>query len=115
MREGDDGPIKIGTAVNPSSRLKELQGGNPRPLQLLGYFPGDARLEYRLHKHFAEWRIRGEWFSPDAPGLQRAVVAAGGIARAIEAELDAISTPLIRELFIALELDMSILDRAVAR
>jgi hypothetical protein len=46
-------------------RLIELQGGNPRPLRVLGVQP-DAREsdELRLLNTFAAHRMKGEWFAP---------------------------------------------------
>ena len=63
--EADDGPIKIGHALNPATRVKSLQAGHPRELVLLGQIRSDdANLaEKALHKQLASSRIRGEWFS----------------------------------------------------
>ena len=73
---GDEGAIKIGFAAHPEIRMENLQSGNPRQLILLGsYRRRDARAEERrLHRQFAAYRIRGEWFR-DSPEL-RAVIAA---------------------------------------
>jgi hypothetical protein len=54
--------VKIGTAVNVTSRFNTLQIGNPDPLCLLGAIPGDEILEKALHRRFKHLRIRGEWF-----------------------------------------------------
>lgn len=59
--------FKIGVAANPSSRLRELQTGSPRPLALLiaDWFNtrGEAaRVERRAHQYLAEYTARGEWF-----------------------------------------------------
>lgn len=63
------GPVKIGLARDPWSRLKELQVGNAEPLELLGHTPAcDARsLEQELHRRFSDSHKRGEWFdvTPD--------------------------------------------------
>lgn len=70
IQHGDDGPVKIGKAFDPSARLIELQCGNPFPLELRGVVVAADRTEERLH---ALWRghcIRGEWF-----GAQDRIIA----------------------------------------
>jgi len=61
----DGGPIKIGVAANPTTRLVGLQTGSPVSLRLLATVDaGGARLEHQLHAHFAASRSHGEWFRP---------------------------------------------------
>lgn len=60
IRSGDH--IKIGYATNVADRIRELQVGNPTPLQLLGVMPAARPDEKRLHGQFAQTRIVGEWF-----------------------------------------------------
>lgn len=68
--QAGDGPVKIGsTHGDPNRRLKELQTGSSEPLRLLGTLDG-AEWERELHERFAEWRLHGEWFDADAPGLR---------------------------------------------
>jgi hypothetical protein len=62
------GPIKIGKAEEPLSRLAELQQGSPIELCILATTAGGLKLERALHARFAEFRIHGEWFQP-APVL----------------------------------------------
>lgn len=71
VQDGD--AIKIGTAVNPPSRFKSLQVGNPRELKMLGYYRCPQTDEGKLHKQFLSHWIRGEWFR-DNPEL-RALIA----------------------------------------
>lgn len=71
-----NGPVKIGIALNPSSRLMELQTGNPYLLLLRGYRAGGVDLERELHKRFESWRLNGEWFDADAPGLDEEMAIA---------------------------------------
>lgn len=61
---GDDGPLKIGIAVDPQRRLSELRIGCPYPMQLLGYSPDidPDMAERRLHAAHWKRRIHGEWF-----------------------------------------------------
>ena len=61
---GDNGPIKIGTSVNPDRRLFEYRIGCPYPLKFIGVMNGNRHLEKRLHKMFAEFNIQREWFEP---------------------------------------------------
>lgn len=57
-----DGPVKIGRAIDPKTRMRDLQIGNPWPLTLLYTEPNAGHLEPMLHRHFASNRIGGEWF-----------------------------------------------------
>jgi hypothetical protein len=54
--------VKIGNSVDPHGRLAEIQLGCPLPVVLEAIMPGNASEEFRLHRWFAEERIRGEWF-----------------------------------------------------
>lgn len=61
----EGGPIKIGWSVDPDKRLKELQGGNPKELKLIGIEAGDMQHERELHGRFRDHRMFGEWFMPE--------------------------------------------------
>lgn len=76
IQEGDDGPIKIGHAKHPADRIRALQIGNPRALNLLAAFPGYVRDEIALHKQLAPHNIRSEWFTP-CPEVLAEVAKAG--------------------------------------
>jgi DNA-binding transcriptional regulator YdaS (Cro superfamily) len=102
VRAGD-GPVKIGWAVSPKSRLKQLQTAHPESLSILRVVDGDTRAEKWFQRRFAAQRIRGEWYKfseemltvelgqgkigiidkfngyNDSP-LSRAIKAAGGLA-----------------------------------
>lgn len=56
--------IKIGVAVQPVDRLRQLQIGNVRKLELVDWAPATARLEEFFHRLLDSHRIRGEWFRP---------------------------------------------------
>lgn len=58
------GPIKIGMALDPEERLKELQVAYPYRLRLTHTIEGGRARELALHKRFAEHRLAGEWFEP---------------------------------------------------
>jgi len=62
--DGEDGPIKIGTAIDVEKRLVGLQCASPWPLRLLAVMEGGSGLETRLHRDLRSHRIRGEWFHP---------------------------------------------------
>lgn len=61
----DDGRYtKVGVGHHPERRLRTMQTGNARELELLGTWPGGAALEQYLHRQFDTLgrRVRGEWF-----------------------------------------------------
>jgi excisionase family DNA binding protein len=64
---GDHGPIKIGRAMNPEGRLRDLQCGYPYELKILAACEGSAGVEQGYHRQFASCRLSGEWFerTPD--------------------------------------------------
>lgn len=64
---GEAGPVKIGHAKDPTGRLRELQTASPEPLVLLATLPGGRPVEGQMHKWFASYHLRGEWFRPAAP------------------------------------------------
>ena len=55
--------IKIGTANNPKTRLKELQTGNARPLSIIKSIKGSFAIENAFHYKYKEYRVSGEWFN----------------------------------------------------
>ena len=62
----DDGDfIKIGWAVDPETRWRDLQTGSARHHQLLGSTPGTLLDERNLHRKFAHLKHRGEWFKKE--------------------------------------------------
>lgn len=60
------GAIKIGTTLNPVARMQSLQTGFPEELKLLAIIPGDAGRERKIHEYFGKFRLKGEWFKPEA-------------------------------------------------
>lgn len=65
IQAGDAGPVKIGMAVSPANRLRDLQIAHYEDLTLRRLFEGHAAEEALLHVHFAHLHIRGEWYRPD--------------------------------------------------
>lgn len=63
IQAGAGGPVKIGVAIDVSSRLRELQVANAAELQVLRVLDGGLTGEQWLHREFSDQRIRGEWFA----------------------------------------------------
>lgn len=61
----DSGRIKIGRSKDPSSRLKQIQTGNPNTLKLgmVKERAYSSKFESWLHREFSANRLNGEWFS----------------------------------------------------
>ena len=67
IRDGADGPIKIGYTTRPMKhRLAELQSATHRQLVVQAVVPGTREAESQLHDRFTVWRLSGEWFGPCA-------------------------------------------------
>lgn len=64
----DDGYIKIGLSADPWRRLASFQTSHHNELELLAVMPGGADLEAGLHRAFAQYAKRGEWFE-ESPAL----------------------------------------------
>jgi len=62
IRAGEEGPVKIGWAVDPQQRLAVLQTAHHEELVLLRVLDGEQPEERQLHRRFGPHRIRGEWF-----------------------------------------------------
>lgn len=68
IQQGVNGSVKIGVADNIESRLKSLQTASPVKLNLIASIGCKGRLqaydlEGQMHKKFAAYRLKGEWFS----------------------------------------------------
>lgn len=59
---GRSGPIKIGWSRNPEKRFRQIQENHPHQLWIVGLLPGTLADEKKLHRRFANARVRGEWF-----------------------------------------------------
>lgn len=62
----DGGLIKIGIAMNPVVRLKDMQVGSPMRLHILATCPGDTDDAHSLHWRFKGYHRHGEWHDPGA-------------------------------------------------
>lgn len=59
-----DGHVKIGVSNCIGGRLKTLATSHHKDLTLLAAIANPPRsLERELHRHFARYRVRGEWFT----------------------------------------------------
>jgi len=56
-----NGLCKIGLSIDAVKRERTLQGEEPE-VELIKTFKGGFELERMIHSHFAEKRVRGEWF-----------------------------------------------------
>lgn len=72
----DDGPFKIGWALDPQKRLAELQTACPYKLVLRHVRSGDKALEGQLHRQLASQRLSGEWFAPEEETLPASLAEA---------------------------------------
>lgn len=66
IQAGDQGPIKIGFAINPKNRISQLQTANPKKLRILKIINGGSDTEREIHKRLSAYRMNGEWFQPCA-------------------------------------------------
>lgn len=92
LREDGGGEVKIGwtKASDADPRRLQLQTGNPRPLVLMGTIPGTLAQEGEIHKQFAEYRIRNEWFqaAPELLAAIRMMMLMQGEPMPLKQELD---------------------------
>ncbi|CCJ07032.1 Hypothetical protein BN69_1581 [Methylocystis sp. SC2] len=60
---GYDHYVKIGfSAASRGARILSLQTSAPKEIKVYKYLPGDIALERALHRKFARYRLKGEWF-----------------------------------------------------
>jgi len=57
-----DDLVKIGWSKDPWRRLVKLRSDNAGECAMLGIVPGTQADECALHRRFAGYRVRGEWF-----------------------------------------------------
>lgn len=59
-----EGPLKIGIAANPQSRVRHLQTGAARKIDIywVGMCPMGRDWEQKMHRVLEPWRLKGEWF-----------------------------------------------------
>lgn len=64
IRASEGGPIKIGTTIRLSRRLKQLMAEFDCGLELLAVMDGNRDEEQALHRRFGHLRVVNEWFEP---------------------------------------------------
>lgn len=64
LRRPEGGPIKIGTTVCLSRRLKELAAEHGCTFEVLAVVDGSRPEERELHQRFSGLRVVNEWFEP---------------------------------------------------
>jgi len=74
IRAGLTGPVKIGSAVDPVVRIKDLQVAHYESLVLIKLWEGGKAEELALQARFADLHIRGEWY-----GFSRLMLADVGL------------------------------------
>lgn len=60
----NEGVYKIGVSKNPSKRLKEVQTGNPSPVEIVQLYETNNayKIEKALHNRYSHFNTHGEWF-----------------------------------------------------
>ncbi|NOZ47052.1 MAG: GIY-YIG nuclease family protein [Chlorobi bacterium] len=61
MFNKDTNAFKIGRSTRPQYRERTLQSKEPH-IELLKTWESEKRIEKRLHRHFRNKKLRGEWF-----------------------------------------------------
>jgi hypothetical protein len=61
---GFEGPVKIGWSHSPDSRLENLMGWSPFPLEIAISIPGSMKLEKNIHECLHSSHSHREWFHP---------------------------------------------------
>jgi hypothetical protein len=64
IQNANTGNVKIGYSANPCNRLATHQISTDCELRLLAHRKGSQPEERQLHKKFADYLVRGEWFCP---------------------------------------------------
>lgn len=67
---GDGTPIKIGSTSGLAARLTKMSVDHYEEVSLLYLTRGGFREEHALHRKFASFRVRGEWYRPDPEVLE---------------------------------------------
>jgi hypothetical protein len=60
--------IRIGTTIDPTQRVQQLNTFNCAPVRLVGTLSGGTVIEKFVHDRFNHLRLHGDWFQP-APEL----------------------------------------------
>lgn len=73
--------VKIGVARNVRSRLVMIRTGNPYDVKLFGQYKVEdaGKMEADLHKEFARFQVRGEWFKIRPIEIEGIIFRMGGM------------------------------------
>jgi hypothetical protein len=74
LRDDANARVKIGTALNPLMRMRDLQTGSSNRLRLIAMLPGGRRAERDLQNIWPERRIGGEWFDDRDRLISRIII-----------------------------------------
>jgi hypothetical protein len=71
--------FKIGVATDVQVRIREMQTGCPLEITLVASVPcrNPYVSESIVHRHLAEYRVRGEWFKTDLGMIDEAMMLVG--------------------------------------
>ncbi len=60
----NEGVYKIGVSKSPNKRLKQIQTGNPAPVEILYLYETENayKIEKALHNRYSHFNTHGEWF-----------------------------------------------------
>lgn len=78
IQEGNTHLYKVGRTNDPAKRLKELQTGNPRKLNMYHIIEcynmsAACRLELNLHKYLAGQKVLNEWYKLDKKHIKEII------------------------------------------
>lgn len=75
LMKSESGLFKIGISTNPRGRLSAIISSSGMNVELLAFYKTELparEVEGKLHKLFAAYRARGEWFDfPDTYSLEK--------------------------------------------
>jgi len=102
---GHEDAVKIGHSVDPYKRIKSIQNGSPKPVEVFAtvWCDEDATfIERELHIRFNASRLKGEWFK-HTPELDFIINYLGSIGEIKEKQIKALrrSYNLYKELSVA--------------
>ncbi len=93
----DSNYTKIGSTLDSSKRLKQLQTGNPSQLQIVFEIQGGYIEEKYLHNYFKEYRIgTSEWFKLPSLVTKEFVENIAKEIAVVEKEIKSIKVPPVR-------------------
>ncbi|MEZ9564837.1 GIY-YIG nuclease family protein [Vibrio artabrorum] len=77
----DSGIYKIGVTTNLEKRIRQLQNFHHEKLILVASAKGGKKTEAKLHKHFSDDVVKGEWFKLTCDQVSKIEAFLGGEAK----------------------------------